>query len=235
MRILILLSSLFGSALATSNYLQGFRCNDQDPNWMHSRPDATSGQTVSEFCPDAKLVFKKVPESSDAKITFKLATISPIPMMTLSESKGMVDMWSKDKTDFASGMYGFAENTMPTVEFCGNADIVVALTFDTDGNALEDFVSMPVNIPCAKAEDQDLALRVNTDLTKLPTGKIAPGTENVFDAVGLTEVAVYSEGSVDFPATTSMSKVIVTASLYNDQQLHAKWAELKDSQVVSYS
>ena len=208
-----------------------FRCNDQNPNWK-TRPEASPKQPFSEFCPNGKLVLQKVPDDNDVSFVFMLATMSAIPNVDLNKSKGMVNIGSREKADISEdGILDITELSMPEVAFCGNADIVAAITSGSPSELI-DFEYMSVKIPCQESADQDYVLRVTPDLSKVPQNKIAPGTVNVFEALGLTEVAIFPQENGDLPSVTSWSKPSVSVFLYNDEKLSKMWSQYKDNNQV---
>ena len=217
--------------VATRECLGEFRCNDHNPNWK-TRPEASPKQAFSEFCPNGMLVLQKVPDGNDVSIVFMLATIFAIPNLDLNKSEGMVNIGSREKADISKdGILDITELSMPEVAFCGNADIVAAITSGSPSE-LMDFEYMSIKIPCQETADQDYVLRVTPDLSKVPQNKIAPGTVNVFEALGLTEVAIFPQENGVLPAVTSWSKPTVSVFLHNDEKLSQMWSQYKDKTQV---
>ena len=231
--LLPLLEGLFSGTEAGHSHIKKVLCNDKDMDGYGPRLEIRSDKDFAEFCPDGKLVIKEDAELDGTKIVYQLAMISALPVMKVKETPGTLLLGEEELTE-AGTVNVLPSLAIPEIDFCGQASIVINVV-DAEEMAM-DFFDIQVEIPCLEAEDQDLGLKVTEDLTKIARAKISPGQQNLFEAAGLSEIAVVSKGSSAFQARTSMSKPIVSAYIYNSKKyLFPMWDQFKDSKEVCFN
>lgn len=216
---------------AGHGYFQKVLCDDKDIDGF-SRIEVEAGKPFADTCESGKIVIKDDADVDNVKILFQLAKLSSLPLMKVEDTPGSELLREMDLT--GSGTIDIPDFDVPEISACGRASVVVSVVDRTDG-MLKDFYDIQVKIPCPEAEDQDLGLRVTEDMSKISRPKIAPGTTNVFQAAGLSEVAVISDSAKPFPSTFVMSKPLVSAFIYNNGDIFAKWDNFRASQTVQDS